>query len=449
MEKTSGYWLTSLLKNNIQNWIIYLTILIAIIISALIYLLPFQEEFSVKEKVAKIYFADNITAAHTEIIKRFNNIYKGKIEVIPVEIPTIKFTTNKRKELITRSLRSRNSRIDVFAIDQIWVPRFAKWAEPLDNYFNEQELSKILPQALNTCSYQGQLFAIPFFIDVGVMFYRKDIIDKLENAKQLKLNLFNGISWDDLLELRSKYFKGKNIYVFQGDAYEGLICNYLELLGSIGGSIYNGDRFIVNNNVNIKCAHQLFDLIYKDNLIDRNVADFDESKSFEYAFQHDIPFFRGWPTTLKYSNLISKTTSKLNLLEVAPVLKVKGLTSKATIGGWNFILSRFSNVKKEAVIFIKFIISEQVQELNYNSGYYLPILKPFYDDKKFIERYPILNKQFLSIIQNGLTRPAHIDYTRVSDILAYYLNKIIRKELAVEEALNFAQEQIDKTVNNP
>ena len=234
--------------SNIPNWLIYFLILIAIITSLIFYLFPFQNEFITSDKVAKVYFADNITQAHTELIKIFNKKYKGKIEVIPVDIPTVKFTTNKRKELITRTLRSRNSRIDIFAVDQIWIPRFAKWAEPLDGYFSKQELNNLLPQAVNTCVYNDSLFAVPFFIDVGVLYYRKDLIKKFANHEEIEAKLKEGITWEELLKLKNKNINNKYLYVFQGDAYEGLICNYIEMLGTDEGNIYNEGKFNVYNS---------------------------------------------------------------------------------------------------------------------------------------------------------------------------------------------------------
>ena len=432
-------------SSNIPNWLIYFLILIAIIVSVIFYLFPFQNEFLKSEEVAKVYFADNITMAHTELIKIFNEEYKGRIEVIPVDIPTEKFTTNKRKELITRTLRSRNSRIDLFAVDQIWIPRFAKWAEPLGDYFSENELNKLLPQALITCVYNDSLFSVPFFIDVGVLYYRKDIIEKISNSEEIKQKLEDGISWEELIKFRDKNFPGKNIYVFQGDAYEGLICNYIEQLGDVK-SIFKNGKFNVYDTNAIKSAQILVDLIYTHKLSPAEISDFDESNAYEYALNNDVPFFRGWPTTLKYSNLVSKTTNKLNLLKEAPLPKGLNENSTSSIGGWNFILSRFSSVKKESVTFIKFVLSKKIQELNYKSGSYLPILKSFYNDKEMIAKYPRL-REYKNIIANGLHRPSDYNYTKISDILSLYLNRALKKELTVNEALKSAQIEIDSIIN--
>ncbi len=430
---------------SIPNWLIYLIIFVAIIFSVLFYVFPFQNEFIGDDKVAQVYFADNITEAHEELIKIFNEKHKGEIEVIPVDIPTEKFTTNKRKELITRTLRSRNSRIDLFAVDQIWIPRFAKWAEPLEKYYSENELSELLPQALNTCVYSDTLFAIPFFIDVGVLYFRKDLIGNFSDASVVEKKLREGISWNDLINMKSENLPTDYLYVFQGDAFEGLICNYLEILGS-DGSIYDNGRFEVYNDKTISGAQRLVDFIYKYKISPEEVFAFDESKSYEFALENDVPFFRGWPTTIKYSNLVSKATSKLNLLEEAPLPKSINGNSASTIGGWNIILSKYSSVKDEAMTFVKFMLSKEIQELNYRSGAYLPIRKSFYTDEKMINKYPRLEK-YRNIIKRGVHRPSDYNYTKISDILSLYLNKALQKELTVEEALKSAQAQINTVLN--
>ncbi|MCF6269290.1 MAG: extracellular solute-binding protein [Melioribacteraceae bacterium] len=427
--------------SNIPKWLIYFLILVAIIISVIFYLFPFQNEFITTDKIAKVYFADNITDAHIELIRIFNQKYKGKIEVVPIDIPTENFSTNKRKELITRTLRSRNSRIDIFAVDQIWVSRFAKWAEPLRPFFSEKELDALLPQALNTCFYNSSLYAIPFFIDVGVLYYRKDLIEKFKNAEVLKEKLKRGITWDELIKLKNENLNKEFLYVFQGDAYEGLICNFIEVLGNVE-SIYKNKKFNVYNSNTIKSVQNLVDLIYKYKISPVNVTRFDEGKSFEYALKNNIPFYRGWPTTIKYSNLVSRTNSKYSLLEEVPLPKSPLGKSTSAIGGWNFILSHYSSVKNEAVTFIKFVLSQEIQELNYKSGSYLPILKSFYREKEITNKYPRLLK-FKSIIESGLNRPSDYNYTKISDILSFYINKALKKELSVNEALKLAQAKID------
>jgi hypothetical protein len=63
----------------------------------------------------QVYFADNISHSHKLVIEEFNRLYRGKIEVIPDNLPFEKFSTNDRKELLTRSLRSKSD-IDLHSL---------------------------------------------------------------------------------------------------------------------------------------------------------------------------------------------------------------------------------------------------------------------------------------------------------------------------------------------
>jgi multiple sugar transport system substrate-binding protein len=126
--------------------------------------------------IKKIYFVDHISTAHQKVIDRFNKKYKGQIEVEAINLPFIKFSTNERKELLARYLRSKSGRIDIFSVDQIWVPRFAKWAIPMEKHINPSSRNNLLKYAMQSCYYKDTLVAIPLYIDIALMFYRKDLL---------------------------------------------------------------------------------------------------------------------------------------------------------------------------------------------------------------------------------------------------------------------------------
>jgi multiple sugar transport system substrate-binding protein len=427
-----------------NKWI-YLLFSLAIFLSLLFYLFPFQSDWNVEEDVVKIYFADNITDAHLGIIKRFNELYRGKIEVIPVHLSDSKFNTNERKELITRTLRSRSNRVDVFALDQIWMPRFAKWAEPLSNFFTSEEIEQIISPALSTCMYKGKLYGIPFFIDVGVLYYRQDLISRLPGAAELEKKIREGITWDKLLEIRQKYFPFKPIYLFQGDAYEGLICNFLEILGGLTQSNESINLLNLDDERMPTATHFMIDLIYKHKIVPESVTEFNELETFHYALRHNVPFFRGWPPILKSVSVLPQDSSKLQSLKIAPLPHFSGNSSASTIGGWNLMIPRQSTVKKEAIIFIKYTMLEEAQRIIYETAGLLPILKSFYQDDSLRIIYPDL-QYYKKLIENGVHRPAHPDYTRIADILSLNLNKALKKECSVSDALSRAQKEINKLV---
>ena len=101
------------------------------------------------------------------------------------------------------------------------------------------------------------------------------------------------------------------------------------------------------------------------------------------------------------------------------------------------MISKYSTKKKEASLFLEHILSEESQKTMYEIGRYLPILDTIYQDSSYMREHPSL--AFLrGLMEIGIHRPAHPDYTKVSDVLARYLNMGLKAEMSVDEALEKA-----------
>lgn len=153
-------------------------------------------------KVKTIYFADNISKAHQKIIDQFNKKYEGQIKVETINLPFEKFSTNERKELLARYLRSKSNRIDIFSVDIIWVPRFAKWSMPLNTLIDTQKVINLLPFALKSCIYNDKLYALPLYIDIAVMYYRDDLLRNYLIIRKLQMNWQHQLPGRDSLSYR-------------------------------------------------------------------------------------------------------------------------------------------------------------------------------------------------------------------------------------------------------
>ncbi len=396
-------------------------------------ILPANEE----KGLVKIHYVDNIGAAQEKIIRAFNKENSGKIEVIPVHLPFTKFTTNERKEILARSLRSKSEKMDIFAIDLIWGPRFTKWAVPLNNFFTETFLEKFWKHAIESCYFEDKLVAMPFYTDVGLMYYRKDLLMKMGISDR---DLRKSITWDQFLKMGSRF---KNtaypFFVFAADNFEGMICSFHESLPVKNSKeIFGNERINLKNSGAYKSLQLMVDLIHKYKYSPREILEFDESKSRLFALENDAVFIRGWPGFFTNEPDIQPYRDKVKQYQAAPLPYWSGEQKNAVYGGWNLMISKYSKHREQALKFMKFMISEKSQQTLHSEGGYFPALK-----FKNIGDDSLEYKMITNLLQNGKHRPFRENYTNISDIMAYYLHKALKKEITVDEALTLATEKIN------
>lgn len=401
-----------------------------------------QDPLLENQSIQKVYFADHISPAHMAVIAKFNEKYRGSIEVVPVDLPFSKFSTNERKELLARSLRSKSDRLDIFSVDYIWTARFAKWCEDLDPYFSEEERQTVIPPSIKSCITDGKLVAMPMYIDIGMMYYRKDIIDKLKDHEEIERKLKKSMTWKELISLRHRLgYDQKPYYIFQANDFEGLICNYFELAKSLDSNFLKDNVIDLTSPAARTALQTLVDFVHKEKISPGVVTEFDENKSYYYMLDNDAVFVRGWPNFLEGFQKTYRDSSKFSLIERAALPHFENGNITSVYGGWNLMLSKFSTKKEAAIKFIRFLQTEEAQKTMFEVGGYIPVNQNIYSDTTFLKNHPDLIF-YHELVGHGFHRPSLVNYTRISDIIAHYVHSAIKKEISVDEALRKASEMI-------
>jgi multiple sugar transport system substrate-binding protein len=395
------------------------------------------------EEVRRIYFADNISPAHRRVIDLFNRTHAGSMEVVPIDIPFEKFSTNERKELFARFLRSKSDQIDVFSVDVIWVPRFAKWCEPLAAHLTPAGREEILDVALRSCSYQDTLTTVPLFIDVAVLFYRQDLLRRLPDAARIEAEIQRSITWDRLLEVgRGWHSPVPSWYVYQADNYEGLLCSFVEAMEGRGQPLYEDGRFHLTSPEAVDALTFLRDLSGRLHVSPEGVTGFREITSVQFYLQNNGVFLRGWPTFPRdFRRLAPPAGIDVGAIRQAPLPHVAGHPPVSILGGWNLMISRYSAQKTEAAEFLRFLLTKEAQTILYEEGGYLPVNRRVYEDSALIARHADL-RFYRELLRSGVRRPPLVEYTKYSDMLTRQLKRAIRGECTPIEALRRAEADI-------
>jgi len=140
-------------------------------------------------------------------------------------------STDLREGLYTTSLLARDATFDLVYLDVTWTPKFAAagWLRALDDSFPPSEREQFLHNAWDAGVFDGHLYRVPVRTDMGILMYRRDWLD---SARVLPPATFDDLA-TDAEKFAAKPDRGG--YVWQGAQYEGLVCNYLEVLSGYGG----------------------------------------------------------------------------------------------------------------------------------------------------------------------------------------------------------------------
>jgi multiple sugar transport system substrate-binding protein len=83
------------------------------------------------------------------------------------------------RQLLLVALQGGAADLDVFALDVIWVPELARagWIADLSAAFPPDRLrAEMLPAAADSAVLDGRTFAVPWYADVGLLYWRTDLV---------------------------------------------------------------------------------------------------------------------------------------------------------------------------------------------------------------------------------------------------------------------------------
>ena len=323
---------------------------------------------------------------------------------------------------------------DLIYTDIVWVAKFASagWLKDL-SAIPQQDLDLFLPKEVEAGRYQGKLYRLPFRADVGLLYYRKDLLKAAGYDHPPR-------SFDELLTKAQALQQQKHVkwgLVWQGERYEGLIANFVEVLQGYGGFWIKSNPLEVglDQPEAIAAAQFLLDTITQG-VSPPEVINFKELEATDLFRQGEVGFLRNWPYA--WTQLESRALSQ-SQVGVHPMIG-------ACRGGWGFAIAQRSKYPNEALRAIQFFASEAAQRQFVLQESYVPTIKTLFTDHEIVQRYPYF-PALINAFKNSALRPAIPEYEQVSAALQDYLSKMLRGQLSPEAAMKAAAEQTRQSLN--
>jgi len=326
-------------------------------------------------------------------------------------------------DLVAQKLKNRDTSMDVFFMDVIWPAEFAAagWALPVDKYFPASEQEKFIKAPLIANRYRGRMFGVPVFMDAGLLYYRKDLLDKYRMAPPR--------SWPELVDQAKSILtreRDPRLVGFSGQfkQYEGLICNMMEYILAHGGALWDKQRLVsaIDETPALDAVRFVRDHIIGE-ISHRGVLAYEEPESLALFTQGRAIFHRNWPYAWKIAN-DAETSRVAGKVGMMPLPGFAGRTGAATLGGWQLGISRYSTKPELAWRFVEFMTGPMMQKRIALSTGRAPTRLALYDDDEILAKAPQL-KSFLATFKQAVPRPPTPVYVPLSNILQRYFSYVL------------------------
>ncbi|MEL6657375.1 MAG: ABC transporter substrate-binding protein [Bacteroidota bacterium] len=391
------------------------------------------------------------TGTVQRLVDEFNAQYAGEFYV---DFQVKSRLSNEYYRALERELSSGNSDIDLLSADVVWTSTFAEqgWVKDLSQLlFTEYQAKDFVPTALNSVSYRNSVWGVPWYTDLGILYYRKDLLQKYG---------YNNppTTWTQVRSISQKIQNDNFIkygYLFQGGNYEGGVANACEFIWNAGGQIMLSDLTMASNDphiplLNINSDEAIDGLQEAVSLVSNGVAPGDvhthkEEESLQAFKNGDALFMRSWPGV--YTQILndgSQITEDALGVAALPVSK-NGTSSYSCLGGWNLMLSATSTAEEQeaAWTFIRFLTAEAQQRTLARQAGLLPALGNLYDDEGLLAAVPALTLA-KKVMPNARLRPVTPLYMEFAPEISQAFSQVIQGKLtamdAVESMENLFQE---------
>jgi len=373
-------------------------------------------------------FSGSVLGAEGAIVRRQIDRFAAFTPGLTVEIRSTPDSADARHQLYVQWLNAWSADPDVLQLDVIWTPEFAAagWILPLTRF--SPDVDDFFPAPLAANTWRGTLFAVPWSVDVGMLYWRTDLVRTAPET------------FDALLDEAERARRLGYVdygFVWQGARYEGLVTVFLEYLAGFGGRILdNRGAVVVDADAGVRALTFMRDSMRRS-AVPATVLTWQE-EPVRFAFQNGrAAFMRNWPYAAALMN-DAKDSSVAGRFGVAPMPHAEGGESAAALGGAQLAINARSRQPDAAWRLVRYLTApEQMIERAQAAGQ-LPARRSVYTDPRMARALAIAPDEAARLVEHAVPRPVTPVYTQLSGILQIHLHRALTDQERPRDALALA-----------
>lgn len=370
-----------------------------------------------------------------DVMRKIADEYEKRAPGVKIEVEVGGATSEQQQQYLNTVLASKDSALDVVLIDVIRPAQWAaaQWAEPLDGYLGAEKdavMAKYVPAYREANIVNGKVIALPYFADVQLLYYRKDLLEKH--------GLTPPKTWAELKAAAQKIQGAEgnpNLSGFQtaGAPIEGTVCTYLVPMWGAGGELTDKAGKL---SLNTEAARKPFELwadLKAANVTPANLAEIPTDRIRQNFQAGNLVFAMTWGYVWNRAENDPDSQVK-GKTAVVPLPGFTADKAATCIGGWQLAVSSFSKNKAEAVKFARFLSSPEVSKMQAILASHMPVFPEVYTDPDVLKANPWF-KDALPVVQTARARPVTPSYPQVSEVMRTNMNAFLAGTKTADAAL--------------
>lgn len=372
------------------------------------------------------------SGVEADALKKIAGVYNEKFNK---QVTVLEVGRDGYNASMSTKLLGGTADIDIFFVPSTMIAELAESGslEKLESYGETND-----PDFLVTCKYKGSTYALPIDVSVMLLFYRKDLIEKVPDT------------WDEYLETAKKFSQKLNpgAPTKYGAAIgflapEDLTKTFFAMTWSFGGQIEGNGKLMLNSAGSIAAAK------YYLKLIDSGVT------TPEYLSWGVVQIFQSlskgelamaapqWNAVYPY--IKSGDSPFKDKIEVGLVPGIKnnkgGIERKTFTHSWTLVINNKSGNKGGAYDFIAYVTGKEGAKYYALNSIGTPARKSILTDEEIISKRPEF-KYIAKSLEFAKTEPDLLNYGEFVNVVNSALTQILTREAKPEDALNKATERV-------